>query len=74
MIGRAFRPSLGIKSKPKLIYPLTLALLLFALSTLHTAEKPNIILIYADDFGYTDIGAFAEALDDHGYRHALIGK
>lgn len=45
----------------RLLSPIA-ALLFLSLATvcLRAAEKPNIILILADDTGYTDIGAFAE--------------
>jgi arylsulfatase A-like enzyme len=41
----------------KLIH-ITLALLLASFAALNAAEKPNVVLIYIDDLGYGDIGAY----------------
>jgi hypothetical protein len=33
-------------------------LLMLPLAALHAAEKPDILLIYADDIGYGDVGCY----------------
>jgi|GEM_PF-85136 len=42
---------------------LLFALLCVCAAGVHAADKPNVILIYTDDHGYTDLGAFG--IDEH---------
>ena len=50
-------------TKPFIKLSFLVALLVgLAVSFLNAADRPNIILILADDTGYTDLGAFAERL------------
>ena len=39
-----------------------LTLLLFATMPVHAAERPNVVIIYGDDVGYADVGAYGAKL------------
>jgi arylsulfatase A-like enzyme len=39
------------------------ALLMSSMSTAHSADRPNVIVILADDMGYSDIGCYGSEID-----------
>ena len=42
---------------------LLVTLLMISMSTAHSADRPNVIVILADDMGYSDIGCYGSEID-----------
>ncbi len=59
-----FRPHrLGQNLFPRLVAILCLALCAVPLAQPKAAERPNIVLLFADDMGYSDIGCFGSEIE-----------
>ncbi len=58
----------------KLILPLIASLVAFHSSLAAAAAKPNIIVIMADDMGFSDLGCYGGEIADAESRRAREGR